>query len=211
MDMSCDTTRELAETEMGMIGHPSDVHITTELGTDLTFSMKQRRYTFFNGNFWPRHRFSSASFEICIPIVETETNGTLVCDGSFGYIGKVREPVHITWKDGRITGIEDNPEGRRLRAYFESYEDPEMYVGGELGIGLNALSRCAGECYIEDESTLGTFHIGVGRNIGLGGIHKASGHFDLVTWNPTISFDGRTIMEHGKFLIPNDVNLSVTI
>ncbi len=202
MTMDVEETRINAETALGMIGHPDSVHITTKAGTDLTFSMKDRNYTYFNGTFWPRHNFSSASFEICIPIVEDATNGTLVCDGSFGYIGKVKEPVHIIFKDGRIVSIEDNEEGRRLKEYFESYHDEEMYVGGELGIGLNEKSRCAGECYIEDESTYHTFHIGVGRNIGLGGKHKASGHFDLVTWNPTIEFDGNLVMRDGSFIMP---------
>lgn len=203
MTMDVNEARITAETEVGVIGHPDHVHITTDLGTNLHFSMKGRNYTYFNGNFWPHHNFSSASFEICIPIVENATNGTLVCDGSFGYIGKVAEPVHITFKRGRITDIEQNSEGKRLQKYFESYHDKRMYVGGELGIGLNEKSRCAGACYIEDESTYGTFHIGVGRNIGLGGKHQASGHFDLVTWKPNIWFDGHKIMEHGSFLMPD--------
>lgn len=193
----------MAETAIGMIGKAEKVHITTALGTDLTISVHDRPVSYFNGNFWPRHPFSSASFEIYCPIVEDSMEGTLVCDGSFGYIGKVKEPVHITWKNGRIQSIEDNEEGRRLKKYFEEYNDSEMYVAGELGIGLNEKSRCAGECYIEDESTYGTFHIGVGRNIGLGGVHEASGHFDLVTWHPTITFDNTLIMKEGSFVIPD--------
>lgn len=195
--------RITAETAIGMIGKAETVHITTRSGTSLTISIKDRPVSYFNGNFWPRHPFSSASFEIYCPIVENSMEGTLICDGSFGYIGKVKEPVRIEWKNGRIVSIDDSEEGKRLKAYFETYKDPEMYVAGELGIGLNELSRCVGECYIEDESTYGTFHIGVGRNIGLGGIHKASGHFDLVTWHPTIWFDQKLIMKDGSFVMPD--------
>ena len=106
----------------------------------------------------------------------------------------------MIFEDGRITEIEDTAEGNRLKEYFESYEDPEMYVAGELGIGLNPKSRCIGECYIEDESCLGTFHLGMGRTIGLGGIHHASGHFDLVTKSPDIEIDGIRIMKEGAFV-----------
>lgn len=194
----------MAETAIGMIGKAERVHITTRSGTDLYIGIKDRPISYFNGNFWPRHPFSSASFEIYCPIIEDSTEGTLVCDGSFGYIGKVQEPVTIEWKNGRIISIEDNEEGNRLKTYFESYNDDQMYVAGELGIGLNEMSRCVGECYIEDESTYGTFHIGVGRNIGLGGKHEASGHFDLVTWHPTITFDDRLIMKDGSFVMPKD-------
>lgn len=203
MTMDVNESRTVAETAMGMMGKPRKIYITTDSGTELLFSMRGRNYTYFNGNFWPKHPFSSASFEICMPIVEDATYGTLVCDGSFGYIGTAKEPVHLTFQEGRITWIEDNAEGRRLKEYFESYNDPEMYVAAELGIGLNELSRCAGECYIEDESVYGTFHIGLGRNTGIGGQHDASGHFDLVTWKPTIYADGKMIMDHGHFLIPD--------
>lgn len=204
MTMDPEETRITAETAMGMMGRPNTIHVTAEAGTDLRISMKDRDFTFFNGTFWPRHNFSSASFEICIPIVENSAEGVLVCDGSFGYIGKVDGNVRITFHHGRIQDIEDNAEGRRLKDYLESYHDPQMYVAGELGIGLNEKSRCAGECYIEDESTYGTFHIGVGRNIGIGGRHTASGHFDLVTWHPDISFDDRMVMKKGSFLMPRD-------
>ena len=179
---------------------PRKAHITTRLGTDLWISMNGRTPTVFNGQFWPGHHFSSSSFEICIPILEHCTSGVLVCDGSFSYIGRAREPVRMIFEDGRITEIEDTAEGNRLKEYFESYEDPEMYVAGELGIGLNPKSRCIGECYIEDESCLGTFHLGMGRNIGLGGIHHASGHFDLVTKSPDIEIDGIRIMKEGTFV-----------
>ena len=123
-------------------------------------------------------------------------------DGSYGYLGKVEHPFKVVFEKGKITEIENSPDGNKLKEYLESYQDERMYYGGELGLGLNSKSRCAGECYIEDESTYGTFHIGVGRNIGLGGVHEASGHFDLVTWKPTIWFDNRIVMKHGIITIP---------
>ena len=49
----------------------------------------------------------------------------------------------------------------------------------------------------EDESAFGTFHIGFGRNLALGGSHNACGHFDLVTHNPTIIVDDKVIMNKG--------------
>ena len=57
---------------------------------------------------------------------------------------------------------------------MESFGDKEIYCAAELGIGLNTKSKCEGICYIEDESTYSTFHIGFGRNIALGGRHERS-------------------------------------
>ena len=91
--------------------------------------------------------------------------------------------------------------GKILKDYLESFDDARMYYGAEFGIGLNSKSRCKGDCYIEDESAYGTFHIGLGRNFALGGQHDASGHFDLVTHNADIYFDNRHIVDKGKITI----------
>lgn len=53
-----------------------------------------------------------------------------------------------------------------------------------------------------DESAYGTYHIGFGRNIALGGVHEASGHFDLVGLRPNVYADNRKIMERGRIIVP---------
>ena len=178
------------------------VRVTTASGTDLRFFKRGRYAGFFNGDVRAGKGFSSASIELYVAIEETETVGTLILDGSLGYIGKVEKPFRIIFKGGRITEIEDTPDGRRLKEYLESFNDERMYIAAELGIGLNTLSKCAGNCYIEDESSYGTFHIGFGRNVALGGVQEANGHFDLVTFEPDIFADNRKIIEQGRVIIP---------
>ena len=94
--------------------------------------------------------------------------------------------------------ISTHPDAERLKEYVLSFDDPTMFINGELGIGLNVLSKCRGVSYIEDESTYGTFHIGMGRNISLGGVQMAKGHFDMVTHEPTIMADDVVIMKNGQ-------------
>ena len=76
-----------------------------------------------------------------------------------------------------------------------------MFKPGELGIGLNRISRTRGISYIEDESAYHTFHIGMGRNIGLGGKQEAAGHFDIVTNDPTIEAGNKLIMKDGELVL----------
>lgn len=94
--------------------------------------------------------------------------------------------------------IEENATDLKLKSYLEAFEDEGMYVAGEFGIGLNQHSNCRGHCYIEDESTYGTFHIGFGRNIALGGVHHAKAHFDLVFHKPDIYAGDIRIMKQGE-------------
>lgn len=180
----------------------SFLHVTTKSGTDISFRKQGRNVGFFNGDVRDGRGFSSASIELYVPIEEDQTEGVLHLDGSLGYIGAVRKPFWIEIRHGKIISIEDTDDGKRLRNYIESFEDERMYIAGEFGIGLNSFAKCIGNCYIEDESAFGTFHIGFGRNLALGGEYEASGHFDLVTLEPDIYADNRKIMEKGKLIIP---------
>lgn len=178
--------------------HGSDrVHITTKLGTDITFGIRGRKPGLFNGLTTRPGMCASASFEVYIPPVETETNGRVILDGSMGYIGLVKQPLELGFEQGYLTYIGNTPDGDRLRRFLEGFADPEMYCAAELGIGLNRLSRCRGASYIEDESAFGTFHIGFGRNLALGGDHNAAGHFDIVVHDPTILTGESVIMKDG--------------
>lgn len=200
--MDTKKSKMMAKVIMKYIWNSSMLQITTKAGTNLKVFKQGRNPGFFNGVVKDGKGYSSASFEIYVPIEESKTEGTMVVDGSLGYIGKPQEPVKIIFSEGKITEIEQSPSGIVLKEYIENYEDPNMYVASELGIGLNSYSKCEGNCYIEDESAYGTFHIGLGRNIALGGVHEASGHFDLVSIEPDIYADNRKIVQQGRIIIP---------
>ena len=202
LNMSLPKSRIMASIIMNCYQNARRIHVTTDFGTCLDFCIEGRTPGFFNGCCHDGKGLSSASVEVYVAPVESETNGTLILDGSMGYIGIVDSPVRVEIRRGRIVDIEDNASGQRLKTFLSRFHDPEnMVVAAEFGIGLNTHSHCAGNCYIEDESTYGTFHIGFGRNIALGGVQDASGHYDLVTHDPTIYVDNRMIMDHGQLTV----------
>lgn len=203
--MDTKKSRLMEKVIMKYLRHSTQIHVTTSAGTDLHFGKEGRNPGFFNGVIKDGRGYSSASIEVYVPIEETKTEGIFILDGSLGYIGKAEEPTRIQFEKGRIVDIEDTVTGRRLKTYMEDYHDERIYIGGEFGIGLNALSKCLGHCYIEDESAYGTCHIGLGRNIALGGVQNASGHFDLVCKEPDIYVDNRQIMQQGKIIVPEPV------
>ena len=177
------------------------VHITTAKGTDLYFDIEGRKPGYFNGKADRKGLIGSSSFEVFVAPNEDETRGVLYLDASFGYIGLVENTVKIVFENGRIKSAHSKGnDATRLMNYIESFNSQNMYKPGELGIGLNRISKTRGVSYIEDESAFHTFHIGMGRNFGLGGKQDAAGHFDIVTNNPTISVDGKTIMKDGEIV-----------
>lgn len=173
------------------------VRIRTRLGTDITFDLRGQEPGMFYGTTVRAGVCASASFEVYTPLGLTSGEGRVILDGSMGYIGCVHRPLELGFEKGFLTYIEPTPDGQRLRDYLESFGDAQMYCAAELGIGLNRLSRCRGVSYIEDESAYGTFHIGFGRNLALGGDLDAAGHFDIVTHDPTIFTAESVIMKDG--------------
>ena len=201
--IQCDTdqSRLVAQKLTEKLHGAQEIYVTTALGTDIHFYKKDRHCRFFGGNVADCGGYSSASVEVYVPIEESRTHGKLILDGSMGYIGNVTTPLQILFSDGRITEIEDSTDGKKLKDFMADYKDEKMYTASEFGIGLNPLSHCDGNCYIEDESALGTFHIGFGRNLALGGNWQASGHFDLTTHSPDVYADGLKIIHNGKIII----------
>jgi len=176
------------------------VRVTTEAGTDLVCSVEDRSWNLFSGVCENPGVSTSVSFEISVSLVEDRTEGILMLDGSMGYIGRVHTPIKLRYEAGRLVDIEANRSGKQLADYLKTFVDERMFVAGELGIGLNEMAHCTGNSYIEDESAYGTFHVGMGRNIALGGKHYANGHFDLVAFHPDIYIDDAKIMECGELL-----------
>ena len=194
-------TKRMGARLLRVLNPAQEIHVTTALGTDLTFRKRGRTGGCYHGQAEHRGFVSSASFEVYIPIEEHETEGRLVLDGSFGYLGLVSKPLEIRFERGRLHTSADTEDGAKLLRYIESFGDATMYQAAEFGIGLNSISRCRGVSYIEDESAYRTFHIGLGRNITLGGQQEAAGHFDIVTHRPTISADGTVIMRDGEIAV----------
>ena len=177
------------------------IHITTEKGTDMYFDIANRTPGYFNGRAARKGLIGSSSFEAFVAPNEDETSGVLYLDGSFGYLGKVENTVKIIFEKGRLVSAEsEGKDADKLISYIKSFNSDNMFKPGELGIGLNRISKIRGISYIEDESAFHTFHIGMGRNIGLGGRQEAAGHFDIVTHNPSITADGKLIMVDGEIV-----------
>ena len=202
LTMDTRKSRILAKAIMKHLRDSTYLQVTTPAGTNLRMRKAGRRPGFFNGVVRDGRGSSSASIETYVPIEETLTEGVMVLDGSLGYIGRAEEPTRILFQGGRVVQIETTATGRRLKQYMEDYRDPRIYVAGEFGIGLNFCSKCLGNCYIEDESAYGTFHIGLGRNLALGGVQNANGHFDLVCLEPDIFTDNRQIIQQGRIIVP---------
>ena len=125
--MDCRWAAKTGKKMLRALTDADTVHVTTELGTDLTFRVRGRRAGLYNGMTNRAGAVGSASFEVYIAPLEHETEGTLVLDASLGYIGTVEKPIRIEFREGRMHILDDHADAVRLREYIESFADVYLF------------------------------------------------------------------------------------
>jgi aminopeptidase len=180
----------------------STTRLTAPGGTDVAFSIAGRAFV-DDLSIRPGHMGNLPAGEIWCAPVERSMNGTIVCDGSIGDLGLVRQPLTLCVEDGRVIDIssKDRELAREVETLLSA--DGDASLAGEFGIGLNPKARVTG-LMIEDEKACGTAHIAFGQNTDMpGGRNNSIMHRDFLIREPSI-IDQRTgeyIMRDGK-LIP---------
>jgi leucyl aminopeptidase (aminopeptidase T) len=178
------------------------LHLTTKKGTDFDAVIEGRRGNALTCLVQPGQFSPVPNVEANVSPLEGTASGTLVIDASIPYIdiGVLDEPIEVQVDQGKIQSIRGGKQADMLVSNLTSFDDPNVYNIAEIGMGLNPHSRLTG-CMLDDEGVLRTLHIGIGTSITLGGTVKASCHYDLLLWDPTISIDGVIVVEEGELRI----------
>ncbi|PVX23758.1 MAG: leucyl aminopeptidase, partial [Candidatus Bathyarchaeum sp.] len=132
----------------------------------------------------------------------------LVCDMAIGGIGKLRKPVQVTAKNGKVENVssEDKEHLSRIKETFQT--DSWANVVGEFAFGINAKARFVDE-FLEAEKMLGTVHVAFGANTDMpGGKNPSKNHMDMMISEPTVTVTKQngeivTILHKGQFQILN--------
>ncbi|MFC1890701.1 aminopeptidase, partial [Thermodesulfobacteriota bacterium] len=101
-------------------------------------------------------------------------------------------------EDGFAREIRGGPEADRLVGMLDRHGEAARNIA-ELGVGTNDQAVITGQV-LEDEKVMGTIHIALGNNITMGGTCDVSLHLDGVVRSPTLSVDGRVILDEGRFV-----------
>ena len=183
------------------------VEIRNPKGTNLILSAKDRKFfTDTKLDLKSIKWMNLPTGEVIVAPVEDSLNGKLVCDMAIGGIGKLRKPVEVTAKNGRVENVfsQDKDHLRRVEETFAT--DDWSDVVGEFAFGINPEARFVDE-FLEAEKILGTVHVAFGDNTDMpGGKNPSKNHMDLLISNPTVKVtkkDGETvtILEKGRFQV----------
>lgn len=170
-----------------------EVHITTELGTDLTFSIENRIGQIDGGVYIKPGDFGNLpAGEVYVAPVEGSAQGTLIIDGSMAGVGLLDEPILLKVKDGLAVEVSGGKSAEKLQIILDKYGEKSRNIA-ELGIGVHPQAKLTG-AILEDEKILGTVHIALGDNSTFGGTVEVASHLDGVIMKPILRVDGKLIL-----------------
>ena len=163
------------------------IHITTELGTDLTLYCDGRNGIADTGKLGEKGAFGNLpAGEAMVAPIERKGDGVLVVDGVIVGMSPLIEPLTIEFKDGRI----ENVSGNQSEGFFK------FINVCEFGIGTNEKCHLMGNPLV-DEKIYGTIHIACGNNLFMGGEQDSYMHYDMIVTKPTVFLDDECIIKDG--------------
>lgn len=173
--------------------------ITTARGTDFTCSIQGRKPNPQIGRSPKAGMVSSPpDVEVATCAVEGTANGVVYIDGSIPFpgLGLIKDAIRLTIHESRIVKIEGDEQAETLKKILMDMNDPNAFIIGEIGLGLNPGCRLSGSM-LEDEGCGGTIHFACGDNCSFGGHTVCKLHLDMVFKNPTMVVDGIIILDRG--------------
>ncbi len=195
-------TRRIAD----LMTEAREVRVTSPGGTDINFGKEGRKAMADVGILTERGSFGNlpAGEAFCAP-VEGTANGKLVVEPN--WYPDLKEEMTLVFKDGYVVEVRGGGAvGDYLRSLLDFSKNVEPFISrrnlAELGIGTNPYAKRP-DNVLEAEKIRGTVHLAIGDNSHIGGKASADIHLDFVIPRPTAIFDGKVIMQEGRFLIPD--------
>ena len=177
----------------------SEVHVTSEQGTDITFSKEGCAAFSLDGYYHDAEGFAT------LPPGESPThpkegtaNGTIVVDVSMDSLGQLDDPVTLEIEDGFVSEVSGGSQADELRELIERSDENAGNLA-EFAIGTNEKAKLIGN-QAEDKKRMGTVHFAIGDNESLGGSLQSDIHLDGVLGKPTVELDGEVYVENGRLL-----------
>lgn len=171
----------------------SKVQITTSAGTDLTMDITEREPGNDTGLLHRSGSFGNLpAGEVALSPVEGSAQGVLIVDGSMSGAGKLDAEIRIDIREGLAEKISGGRAAQRILDLVEPLGEAARNIA-ELGIGTNDCAKITGRV-LEDEKVMGTIHVALGNNAGMGGTVDVPIHLDGVVQAPTVIVDDTIVL-----------------
>jgi len=195
--------RSIAEAVSGS----TNVHVTSNRGTDIEFQVKGRKWIFDDGIISKEDiqvgdvGLNLPCGEVFVCPIETSAKGTAFFDVPTNYWGHKISGLKLEFKEGKIVNYDAEHGRGEFQGVLDSATGDKDRIA-EFAIGLNPKAQFINDILV-DEKVLGSIHIAIGDNKGpaYGGKNNSSIHWDLIMNHPTVTVDKKTIMKDGKLKV----------
>ncbi len=199
MSVDFEELRRRTEAVRDVLDDASEVHVTSDKNTDITFSVDGCSAFSLDGYFHENYGFATLPpGESPTHPAEDTANGTITIDVSMDNLGQLDEPITLELEDGFVTEISGGEQANELRQLIEESDNNASNLA-EFAIGTNPKAKLIGNL-AEDKKRAGTVHFAIGDNESLGGTRKSEIHLDGVVRTPTVELDGKLVVEDGQFV-----------
>ena len=177
----------------------SKFKVQSELGTRLELERQARNVGADTGLLTRSGEFGNLpAGEAFFAPMEGTANGKIIFDGSVADVGILTEPIELLVEHGVARIVSTSAAARELERYLSAH-GPEAYNIAELGVGTNDRAIVSGHI-LEDEKVLGTVHIALGNNAGMGGTVNVPIHLDGLIRKATLYVDGELVLDKGTLV-----------
>jgi leucyl aminopeptidase (aminopeptidase T)/DNA-binding transcriptional ArsR family regulator len=205
LDVDYCELKERCETISAAVSGGSEVRVTSPGGTDLMFSIKKREVFIDDGiiSEWEvKHGRGwghlPAGKVIVAPVAGT-ANGVLHSEMT-DYFGVRIGGIRITFRDGQIVDAKAEQNDELLQLVISQGKGDVRKLGGfEMGMNPEILEPIGYSVW--DSKTYGDATLWIGDNMLIGGENEASLSWGFMVVRPSVSLDGRTIVEDRTFQV----------
>ncbi len=192
--------KEITERVSRALEGKQSFKIKSDKGTEATVFSRGKAFSFHAQPPYPAGFAMFPDGESVVALKEKTLEGRIVMDVFQTGVGPLREPIVFEMKKGKAVRITGGIEAQLLSEVLEKYGDDNSYYFGEFALGTNPKARFIGSAG-EDKKRIGTIHMSLGDDIGIGGELKSRLHLDAVMGRPTLVADGQVLIEDGRLLI----------
>jgi leucyl aminopeptidase (aminopeptidase T) len=192
--------KEITERVAAALEGKREFVLTSDKGTEARFLSRGKSFACYAQPPVPAGFAMFPDGEAIVAMDEKTLEGRIVLDVFQTGVGPLREPIVFELKKGRVVRFGGGIEAQQLQELVEKYGDENSYYFGEFALGTNPKALFLGSAG-EDKKRIGTIHMSLGDDEGIGGSLKSKLHLDGVMGRPTLVVDGKTFIEDGRLLI----------
>jgi len=176
------------------------LHLYSPSGTEARLTISRMKGIAETGVVQQAGEFASLpAGEACVILNHKYINGVVTIDRVAGTKKKLINPITLNIKEGEITQIKGGQEADELRKAIRKFGPAGRQIY-EFGVGTNPGVKL-GNSAQEDEKALGTIHVSFGQNKTTKVHAKMVQAIKGILLKPTLSVDGKLIVENGKIRV----------